>query len=189
MHKTRTPLQNSKFGGDEIGRIISRLHRSVRNRPLQMDPDLEIEDMNGYGAPQPPASRGLRMGSFTKSSSPLPFFTLYFLLTRFSAAFGARVARLVTGDQERNYDEEMREARRRLQERFDNERKSRKAQIAEDSSVKATEKPKDAERPQNASKRIKPPNPDLINSSGYFPLMGDGSGSSVCFRRSRKPGG
>ncbi|KAL5963143.1 hypothetical protein TSMEX_009123 [Taenia solium] len=127
-----------------------------------MDPGFEIEDVNGYGIPQPTASRD--GGSFYKIVVTVIFIALYFLVSRFSAAFGARVARLATGAQERNYEEEMREARRRLQERFDNERKNRKVN-AEDPSVKATDKPKDTEKPQNASKRIKTPNPDLLNSS------------------------
>ncbi|VDK39040.1 unnamed protein product [Taenia asiatica] len=128
-----------------------------------MDPDFEIEDVNGYGVPQPTASRD--GGFFYRIFVTVIFVALYFLMSRFSAAFGARVARLATGAQERNYDEEMREARRRLQERFDNERKNRKVQNAEDPSVKATEKPKNTEKPQDASKRIKAPNPGLPNSS------------------------
>ncbi|VDM32724.1 unnamed protein product [Hydatigera taeniaeformis] len=152
-----------------------------------MDPDFEIEDVNEYGVPQTTASNGY--GVVFKILVGLIFIALYFLVSRFSAAFGTRLARLATDTHQRNYDVEMREARRRLQERFDNERRNRKTQNNGNIPTEDTEKSKSKADPQKSTKRIKAPNPETLNSSGYFPLIGDSSGSNVCFRRSRKPGG
>lgn len=124
--------------------------------------------IQGFGQASPDSFHFLDNGFFYKIVATVVFIVFYFLVTRFSAAFGARVARLATGGiffgfficlrhltiwygnsfvicsarpivltlmqnnivllaQERNYEKEMREARRRLQERFDNEKKTREA--------------------------------------------------------------
>nr|CDS17138.1 expressed protein [Echinococcus granulosus] len=131
-----------------------------------MEPDIEIEDMHEYGMPQPTASRDDGFFSY-KILVAVIVFALYFLVSRFSAAFGARVARLASGADRRNYEEEMREARRRLQERFDEERKNRKVQDAEKPRIEASGKPKDNEKPQDRTKRTEAPKPEMLNSSGF----------------------
>nr|CUU97637.1 hypothetical transcript [Hymenolepis microstoma] len=154
-----------------------------------MDPEIEIED--DYEVPQINKSENAA-SFFYKLIVAALLFATYFLFQRFSAAIGARVARQATAANERNYDEEMREARRRLQERFDAERrKHEKMKKDEKPSASTSNDPNKQTETQNIAKRIKPPRAELLRGSDeYFPLMGNAGGSSrVCLRRSRNTGG
>uniref|UniRef100_A0A5K3FVM4 Selenoprotein S n=1 Tax=Mesocestoides corti TaxID=53468 RepID=A0A5K3FVM4_MESCO len=88
----------------------------------------------------------------------------YIVVSRLSGAIGERLARRAVGN-DRNYDQEMREARRRLQERFDNERKklSQERNAQKQSTSGETG---DSEKPPIAStKRVKPPKPKHLRNS------------------------
>ncbi|KAM7537746.1 hypothetical protein Aperf_G00000078885 [Anoplocephala perfoliata] len=154
-----------------------------------MDPNIEIEEVNDYATPR--TNNHEDSGSFFyKLIVGAVLFIIYFFIQRFSASMGARIARHASGADRRNYDEEMREARRRLQERFDEEQRRHKE-------MKKDEKPSTTEskgqKPQSKSldqtKTVKRPKPELLRESEYFPLMGDTSSSRVCFRRGRNTGG
>ncbi|VDO10575.1 unnamed protein product [Rodentolepis nana] len=154
-----------------------------------MDVEIEIED--DYEVPQANIPE-VGESFFYKLIIAALLFATYFLFQRFSAAIGARVARQTIAANERDYDEEIREARRRLQERFDAERKKREKEKEEDPSTSISNDLNLQTGTQNKTKRVKPPKAELLMDSGeYFPLMGDSGGSSsrVCFRRSRNIGG
>ncbi|KAM3187259.1 hypothetical protein ACTXT7_002697 [Hymenolepis weldensis] len=132
-----------------------------------------------YGVPQ--IDKPENAGSFFyKLIFGALLFATYFFVQRFSASLGAGAARRATEADRRNYDEEMREARRRLQERFDVERKKREEMKKEDKpSTSGSNDQKPQTETQNQTKRIKPPNPELLKGSGeYFPLMGNTGGNS-----------
>ncbi|VUZ51729.1 unnamed protein product [Hymenolepis diminuta] len=130
-----------------------------------MDAAIEIEDE--YGVPQ--TDKPEDAGSFFyKLIFGLLLFATYFFVQRFSTSLGAGAARRATGADQHNYDEEMREARRRLQERFDIERKKREEMKKEEKpSTSGSNDQKSQTETKNQTKRIKPPNPELLRRSGH----------------------
>uniref|UniRef100_A0A5K3FTJ3 Selenoprotein S n=1 Tax=Mesocestoides corti TaxID=53468 RepID=A0A5K3FTJ3_MESCO len=128
-----------------------------------MEPEIEVENLDEYGVPEiaKPPSEGF---FFYKILVAVGLLFTYIVVSRLSGAIGERLARRAVGN-DRNYDQEMREARRRLQERFDNERKklSQERNAQKQSTSGETG---DSEKPPIAStKRVKPPKPKHLRNS------------------------
>ncbi|VDD77187.1 unnamed protein product [Mesocestoides corti] len=143
-----------------------------------MEPEIEVENLDEYGVPEiaKPPSEGF---FFYKILVAVGLLFTYIVVSRLSGAIGERLARRAVGN-DRNYDQEMREARRRLQERFDNERKK----LSQERNAQ-----KQSTSGETGDSEVGAKMSVLL--SGYYPLMGDG-GACACYRPSRgsrNPGG
>ncbi len=117
-----------------------------------MDSEIEVEDISEHAMPDSIAPGGTEDGLFfPKLLMAFGLLVTYLVLSRFGGMLATWLAKRGTGTfcldvkfkrictrgrtrflynlEDRNYDMEMREARRRLQERFDSEMRNRQEQV------------------------------------------------------------